>query len=160
MDRGCDCRNFAPLVQQVLELFYGDPEPEPEGLGAVVVNPFTDGVWVRSAHPALPWYDPAADSSQQWSDPTCESWFNWADLPRPLVTQSPGWTPAALPEARDRVAEPTGIGAVVEASGESWIRVRDGKYPWFRPNSGSGVITSWEELDQPVRVRSHGWIQR
>lgn len=82
---GCTCRNYAPHALRVLELFCGIPMPEPDGLGAVVVNPLAGGVWVRAAHPSLPWYDPESASPQQWSDPTCEDWFVWDDLPRPLV---------------------------------------------------------------------------
>lgn len=100
---GCNCRNMAPYARRVLELFYGRPEPEPDGLGAVVVNPFTDGVWVRSAHPALPWYDPASTSREEWSDPTCEDWFMWEDLPRPLVVQSVGWKPPTVHPSRGTI---------------------------------------------------------
>src|SRR5690349_11473218 len=93
----CTCRNLAPYARRLLELFLGDPEPEPDGLGTVVINPFTGGVWVRAAHPALPWYDPAAASSQEWCDPTCDDWFTWSDLPQPLVVVNPGWVPPVPP---------------------------------------------------------------
>ena len=113
---GCECRNYAPYARRVLELFYGDPTPEPDGLGAVVVDPFTGGVLVRAAHPSLPWYDPASASPQEWSNPTREDHYVWADLPRPLVVQSTGWTPPApptVPAPPLQPDEPTGIGAVV-----------------------------------------------
>lgn len=90
---GCTCRNYAAQAKQVVNLFTGEPIPEPDGIGAVVVNPLTGKVYVRGAHPNLPWYDPASVAHEQWADPTCEDWFMWDDLPRPLVMQSPGWTP-------------------------------------------------------------------
>lgn len=92
-DPDCNCRNVAPYARRVLELFYGGQPPEPDGFGVVVTNPFTNGVWVRAAHPALPWYDPSTAPPQEWCDPTCEDWFTWADLPQPLVVLSPGWVP-------------------------------------------------------------------
>lgn len=89
---GCDCRNYAAYVKRVVDLFTGEPIPEPDGLGAVVENPFTGGIWVRASHPSLPPSDPAP-VSQQWTDADGD-WFTWEELPRlGLVMQSPGWTP-------------------------------------------------------------------
>lgn len=159
--RGCTCRNYAPHAKQVLDLFTGEPVPEPDGLGAVVVNPFTDQVFVRAAHPRLPWHDPAAAAPQQWADPTCEDWFVWADLPRPLVMQSPGWKlPSQTVAPRRLVPEPTGIGAVVVDTGdEVWVRLHDGERPWVMAEAGVGQAADWDELARPVTVRSHGWTR-
>lgn len=113
---GCTCRNWAPYALRVINLFYGPPTPEPEGLGAVVVNPLTGGVWVRGAHPALPWHDPATFAPEEWSDPTSESWFMWSDLPQPLVVHSTGWTPPAVVRTPNRRAmTPEEIKAYVDA---------------------------------------------
>ena len=43
---GCKCRVLGPLLRQVLDLVSGDSPSEPEGLGAVAVNPFTDGAGI------------------------------------------------------------------------------------------------------------------
>lgn len=101
---GCTCRNWAPYALRVIKLFFGPPTPEPDGLGAVVVNPFTSDVWVRAAHPALPWNDPATFAPQEWCDPTSEDWFMWADLPQPLVVHSTGWTPPTAAATPNRPA--------------------------------------------------------
>jgi hypothetical protein len=168
---GCGCRNYAPYALRVLELFYGDPPPEPEGLGAVVVNPLTDKVYVRAAHPALPWHNPEEDAPEQWADPTREDWFLWNDLPRPLVVHSLGWRPPDAPVLSAPplgVREPTGFGAVVvDAADEVWVRVHGGREPWLKVDqSGTGLAENWEgpliaeawtDLTQPVQIRSHGW---
>ncbi|GAA4704236.1 hypothetical protein [Nocardioides conyzicola] len=169
---GCHCRNYAPYAKGVLELFYGDPIAEPDGLGAVVVNPLTGGVWVRAAHPSLPWHDPASASPQEWSDPTREDHYVWADLPRPLVVQSIGWKPPTTrptaPAPPVQPPEPTGIGAVVvDATGAAWVRVHDGREPWLQVDAagtglaenweGSFYAVSWSDLTQPIQIRSHGW---
>lgn len=157
----CNCRNFAPYALRVLELFYGRPPLEPVGLGAVVVNPLTDDVWVRAAHPALPWYDPATTSRQQWSDPTREDWYTWEELPRPLVTMSPGWTPPFAPEMAPMPKEPTGIGAVVlDGAHEPWVRTYDGLEPWAKVDSDDRQVADWEDLLPPIRIRTHGWVRR
>ena len=164
---GCNCRYYAPWVKQVVDLFIGEPVPEPDGLGAVVVNPLTGNVYVRDAHPNLPWHNPDEDAPEQWSDPSNEDWFVWKDLPRPLVVQSTGWVPPApapshtAPEPRRFVPEPTGIGAVVEdTADEVWVRVPGRDRPWRKNDAvttGVAQVASWDELDQPVVIRSHGW---
>ena len=167
----CSCRNHVPYALRLLALFCGGPLPEPNGLGAVVMNPLTGAVWVRAAHPSLPWHDPAAASPQQWSDPTCEDWFVWDDLPRPLVVQERGWTPpepSAAPAPPSNAPEPTGIGAlVVDTADEAWVRVHNGREPWLKVDqSGTGIAenwdgpfsaASWADLHHPVTVHSHGW---
>jgi len=156
----CDCTTIAARVRQVLDWFAAEP-PEPDGLGAVVVNPVTDKVWVRSAHPALPWHDPTVDASEQWSDPTSEAWYVWADLPRPLVVLTPGWTPPTTPQPRRYVPEPTGIGAVVvDTADDTWVRVHNRNRPWRKSDpddTGVEHVANWDDLDQPVAIRSHGW---
>lgn len=173
---GCTCRNYASHVKAVVDLLTGQPNDEPDGLGAVVVNPLTDKVYVRDAHPNLPWHNPEDDSPQHWSDPSNEDWFTWAELPRPLVIQSTGWTPPAPtpspPESEPRrfVPEPTGIGAVVDTADELWVRVPGSDRPWRKINQstqrgvgdarvGFAQVARWDELDQPVAIRSHGWQQ-
>lgn len=156
---GCACRNYAPLAKQVVDLFTGAPVPEPDGLGAVVMNPLTDQVWVRTAHPALPWQDPSVDVVGDWADPTSENWYTWDDLPRPLVVQSTGWkVPPSLLPPRRYVAEPTGVGAVVvDTADQLWVRLHDGSQPWVKAEARDGQALNWTDLDQPVRVRSYGW---
>lgn len=113
---GCTCRNWAPYALRVINLFYGPPTPEPDGLGAVVIDPFTDAVWVRAAHPALPWHDPATSAPQEWTDPASGDWFAWADLPQPLVVHSTGWTPPATVRTPHRPAmKPDENAAYVDA---------------------------------------------
>ena len=170
-DAACTCRNYAPYVKKVLDLFSGQPIPEPEGLGAVVVNPFTDQVFVRAAHPALPWHDPGTASPQQWADPTREDWHMWDDLPGPLVMQSPGWTPpTAHPTQRSaspsplEQSEPTGLGAVAtDAAGHTWIRAETGQHPWLHPDPADAGIehaADWDDLPHPVTIRTLGWDRR
>lgn len=174
---GCNCRNYAPYARRVLELFYGEPVPEPDGLGAVVVNPLTGKVYVRDAHPALPWHNPGDDAPEQWSDPTCEDWFVWDDLLRPLVVHERGWTPpspTSTPVVQSQPAEPTetyeptGIGAlVVDTANAVWVRVHNGREPWLKVDqTGTGIAENWEgpfyatdwaHLDHPVNVHSNGW---
>ena len=164
---GCTCRNYASQVRAVVALLTGAPIPEPAGLGAVVINPLTNKVYVRDAHPALPWHKPEDESPEHWSDPTCEDWFLWKDLPRPLVVQSPGWTPPPSKQAaspQPPVSEPTGLGAVVvDREGRTWVRVEAGGDPWLNPASladGVGDEALWEDLAHPVTIRNHGWDRR
>ncbi|GAA4372860.1 hypothetical protein [Nocardioides caricicola] len=172
---GCACRNQEPQVREVLELFYGTIE-EPDGVGAVVMNPFIDngsgfGLWVRSAHPRLPWHVPAEASPQQWEDPTTGDWYTFEDLPRPLLVQSPGWVPpepSTMPSPPRDPGEPFGIGAVVvDAANETWVRIHDCPRPWQRVDTEAGKSPSseaekgestanWIDLTRPV-IRSHGW---
>lgn len=161
----CVCRYYARHVQKVVDLFLGKPIPEPEGLGAVVVNPFTDDAWVRAAHPALPWHDPATAAPQEWASATTEDWYLWEELPGPLVMQSPGWTPprtVARPSRARRsvVPEPVGIGAVVlDAAGDAWVRLHGGDRPWVPADAGADESAAWEVLPHPVTIRSHGWVR-
>ena len=67
---GCDCRNYGSYAKRIVEVFTGPPLPEPDGLGAVVENPITGGIWVRRLHPNVPWHDPDENAPEQWSDPT------------------------------------------------------------------------------------------
>lgn len=158
---GCNCRYYAPWAKKVVDLFTGVPQPEPDGLGAVVVNPLSDQVWVRSAHPVLPWRDPPVDVVGDWADPTSGDWSTWDALPRPLVVQSTGWKvpPSPLPPRRFP-AEPTGLGAVVVDKADGlWVRLYDGHRPWVKAEASGGQALNWADLDQPVRVCSHGWTR-
>ncbi|WP_028638642.1 hypothetical protein [Nocardioides sp. URHA0032] len=169
---GCTCRKHAPYALRVLDLLYGPGAAEPDGLGAVVINPFNGGVWVRAAHPSLPWYDSATASLQDWSDPTREDHFTWNELRQlhgPLAVQSSGWTPpepsAPVVESPTKTGasrdpgEPFGIGAVVvDATDQTWVRLHDGAHPWHTANPGARQVANWEDLVDPV-LRSHGWYQ-
>lgn len=155
---GCDCRNYGLYVKRVVDLFTGEPSPEPDGLGAVVENPLTGGVWVRASHPNLPPEDPAL-VVQQWTDAEGD-WFTWEDLPQPLVMQSPGWTPP-MQKPAPRLPEPTGLGAVVtDASGHTWVRVDDGDKPWLKSEPGEADFehaSGWVDLAHPVIRHTSGW---
>lgn len=156
----CRCRAMAPSVRRVLDLFYGNPLDEPEGLGTVVVNPLTGGVWVRAAHPSLPWYDPQADAAEQWADPTCEDWVTWERLPQPLVVVNPGWTPPFEYTPVTRMPEPTGIGAVVlDGVGDAWVRIYDGSEPWAKVDPEDGQVVDWDDLVTPIQVCTRGWTR-
>lgn len=159
---GCSCLNFASRVKEVVDLFAGDLAVEPEGLGAVVVNPFTDRAWVRAAHLNLPWHDPAAAALQQWSDPSSGGWLRWSELPRPVVTLSPGWVPPETSRRTmanaDRQTEPSGVGATVtDAIGDTWVRLRHAEHPWVKVTTGASQRSAWEDLPAPLTVRSPGW---
>lgn len=161
---GCTCRQYASQVRAVFALLTGAPVPEPAGLGAVVINPLADKVWVRAAHPALPWRDPSVDVVGDWTDPTTGQWSTWKDLLRPLVMQTPGWTPPPPKQTappQPPMSEPTGLGAVVvDREGRTWVRVEAGGDPWLNPDSlaeGVGDEARWEDLAHPVTIRNHGW---
>lgn len=163
---GCDCRNYGSYVKRLVDLFTGQPVAEPDGVGAVVVNPFTGKVYVRDAHPNLPWHNPDENAPEQWSDPTCEDWFTWDALPKPLVMQSPGWVPPPPPGRVQQPleqSEPTGVGAVVtDRDGRIWVRVDAGGDPWLNPTSladGEGIESTWDDLAHPVIIRALGWEQ-
>lgn len=161
---GCDCRNYGSYVRRVVEVFTGPPIPEPTGIGAVVVNPFTGKVYVRDAHPNLPWHKPDENAPEQWSDPTCEDWFTWDALPKPIVMQSPGWLPPPPPGRVQHPlqhSEPTGIGAVVsDVTGDPRVRLHHGERRWLRAypdTNGYETATNWEDLAHPVTIRTLGW---
>lgn len=163
---GCTCRYYAPRAKQVVDLFTGEPVSEPDGLGAVVVNPPTDQVYVRAGHPALPWHDRSVNVIGDWADPTCEEWFTWGDLPRPLVVHNTGWVPPPAPKNTSMAgmveqSEPTGVGAVVDdAEDQTWIRAEiTNTKPWVKANDRSGILSlaAWYHLAHPITVRSHGW---
>lgn len=90
----CTCSRHALRVRQLLNWVIDNPATEPSGLGAVVANPITGSIWVRAAHPHLPWKG-TDQAPQEWADPTAERWFAWDDLPRPLELKAPGWQPPA-----------------------------------------------------------------
>lgn len=93
---GCTCvdvgRRLRPLVTDLVT----ELSAEPAGLGAVVANPLTGGVWVRASHSNLPSVAPEAPG-QDWADPMSEAWFAWAELPRPLLLRADGWVPPTVP---------------------------------------------------------------
>ena len=91
----CNCLAIGPRLAQVLDWFDLKTVDEPRGLGAVVTNVFTDGVWVRATHPDLPWRGGTNPAPQSWCDPASEDWFTWEELPRPVQVRSAGWTPSA-----------------------------------------------------------------
>lgn len=89
----CACETVAPRLVQILAWFDPATVREPVGLGAVVTNPLTGGVWVRAGHPDLPWRGGGNPAPQTWADPASENWFMWDDLPRPLQVETTGWMP-------------------------------------------------------------------
>lgn len=131
----CECRQHASQAKWVLGLFTGQPVIEPSGLGAVVVNPLTGKVYVRDAHPALPWHNPDENAPEQWSDPTNEDWFVWEDLPRSLVVQSPGWWCRARPSSRRAGSRPSRL---VSEPSSSTPTTRYGCGSTTAPCPGSG----------------------
>lgn len=92
---GCTCLAVGRRLRALVTDLLREPLEEPAGLGAVVVNPLTGGVWVRASHPNLA--APGLEApGQDWSDPTTGTWLVWADLPRPLLVRAQGWTPRSM----------------------------------------------------------------
>lgn len=89
---GCTCVDVGRRLRALITDLLNEPSEERAGLGAVVANPLTGGVWVRASHPRLPSLAPEAPG-QDWADPMSEAWFAWADLPRPLLLRADGWVP-------------------------------------------------------------------
>lgn len=93
---GCTCVAIGPRLRALVTDLVTESMEEPTGLGAVVANPLTGGVWVRATHPNLPYLAPEAPG-QDWADPMSEDWFTWAELPRPLLSRANGWVPPTAP---------------------------------------------------------------
>jgi len=81
----------------------------------------------------------------------------WAD---PTIDDD-GRTVTVLAEPRPD--EPTGLGAVVEASSRNadrrrWVRLEDERDPWYWADSLGWECVSWNRLVDPV-ILSQGWSE-
>lgn len=57
-----------------------------------------------------------------------------------------------------RPEEPTGLGAVVEDEGDTWVRVDRDEACWFVADK-AGPARCWAEFTAQVRVISEGWSE-
>lgn len=101
---GCTCADVGRRLRTLVTDLLTELSEEPAGLGAVVANPLTGGIWVRASHPNLPSVAPEAPG-QDWADPMSEAWFEWADLPRPLLARANGWVPPTAPSRGGSTAD-------------------------------------------------------
>ncbi len=173
---GCDCIALGGRLHDLVLGLSAELVAEPPGLGAVVVNPLTGGVWVRGSHPDLPWQGPE-QSPQDWSDPTSERRFEWADLAGPLLVMAKGWKPpsgggapaapvprppsvqsgSAVTPADEASAEaPPVIGTVVrDPEGRMWIRLSTREDAWWQLDEfgDAGIVgpsARWDQLEEPL----------
>ena len=92
-DEGCTCLTVGRRLRTLVAALIAEPAQEPPGLGTVVCNPLTGGVWVRGTDVRL-YKRESAVPDQDWIEPYGDGWYSWRELPRPLIMLSEGW---ALP---------------------------------------------------------------
>ena len=91
-DAECTCLAVGPRLRSLVAELLSEPKEEPPGLGTVVCNPMTGGVWVRGSIVRL--HRHGADvPDQDWIEPFGEGWYSWRELPRPLIVCAEGWVP-------------------------------------------------------------------